>query len=98
MSRKSAGKIVFVVPYFLNGDIRQLRVYTDVAKAQAALKRYVEYPKLLQEAKRANPKATRTRAHLDAYGAIERGPYAGTSVYEIEVDERKPVRRPPRGG
>ena len=89
--------MLFVVPFFLDGDIDQIRIYSDVAKAQAALRRYVGYSRLLKVVRSANPTATRQRAMLDAYGAISGTPFAGTAVYEVEVDERRPVRPPPKG-
>jgi hypothetical protein len=83
---------VFVVPFFYQGAIHQMRVYSDPLKAQAALRRYVRYRELLNEVRIRNPGIDRKRAMLDAYGAIRRTPYAGTAVYEIEVDARTPVR------
>jgi hypothetical protein len=84
---------VFVVPFFYNGGIQRLRVYSDVMKAQAALRRYVGFKNLLERVRQQNPKITAKRAVLDAYGAIERTPYAGSFVYEVEVDDPKPIRR-----
>jgi hypothetical protein len=86
-------RVVFVVTFFLDGAIDKIRVYSDVLKAQRALRRYVGYRELLAEVKRANPKASAKRALMDAYGAIERTRYAGTEVYEVEIDSRYPVRR-----
>jgi hypothetical protein len=86
-------KVVFVVPFFFRGDITQMRVYSDVERAQRALRRYVGYSKLLAEVRRAHPNATRTRAMVAAFGAIHGTPYAGTMVYEIMVDDKHRVRQ-----
>jgi hypothetical protein len=84
---------VFVVPFFLDGNIDQMHVYSDVTKAQGALRRYVGYSALLRQVKDKTPGISRTRALLDAYGAIDRTPYAGTCVYEIVPDDNAPVRK-----
>jgi len=46
---------VFVVPFFLDGRIDQMRVYSDVMKAQGALRRYVGYNALLRQVKDNTP-------------------------------------------
>jgi len=70
-----------------------MRVNSDVTKAQAALRRYVGYRELLRDVKKTNHQIGRSRAMLDAYGAIDRTPFAGTAVFEIDIDDAKPVRR-----
>jgi hypothetical protein len=94
---KRLKRSVFVVPFFCNGIIERLRVYSDVMKAQAALRRYVGYKDLLERVRRENPTISVRQAQLDAYGAIEHTPYAGSFVYEVEIDSAKPVRRPKSG-
>jgi hypothetical protein len=84
---------VFVVPFFLDGRIDQIRVYSDVLRAQAALRRYVGYRELLAQIKERRKGRNKAQAVLAAYGAIERTRYAGTAVYEVDVDSRHPVRR-----
>jgi hypothetical protein len=86
-------QVVFVVPFFLNGYIDKMRVYSDVMKAQAALRRWVNYRELIGEVKRAHPGIDRKRAMMRAYGAIDRTPFAGTCVYEVAVDSRERVRK-----
>jgi hypothetical protein len=83
---KKRSRSVFVVPFFLDGKIDRLRVYSDVRKAQTALRRYVGYSDLLKRVKADNPGMNARRSMLDAYGAISKTPFAGTEVYEIEVD------------
>ena len=86
MGTKRRAGVCFVVPFFLDGHIDQVRVYSDVMKAQAALRRYVRYSELLAEAREKRPNVGRREARLDAYGAIERTAFAGTEVYEVEID------------
>jgi hypothetical protein len=92
-SRKRIATTVFVVPYMANGQILKIRVYSNAAAAQRALRRYVNYSQLLREVKRKHPNVDRKRAMLYAYGAITRTAYAGTDVYEVQVDSRLPVVR-----
>ncbi len=91
---RECGNTVFVVPFFLEGAVHEMRVYSDVLRAQSALKRYVGYTSLLSSVRAANHGISRKRAVLLAYGAIERTRYAGTAVYEIEIDDKEPVRKP----
>jgi hypothetical protein len=90
--------MVFVVPFFLNGYIDRMRVYSDVMKAQAALRRWVNYRELVARVKRANPNIERKHVRLRAYGEIDRTPFAGTEVFEVDIDSPRPVRKsePPK--
>lgn len=92
------GKIVFIVTFCVDGRIDQVRAYSDVMKAQAALRRYVGYSELLRAVKRANLGLNASQAMMRAYAAINETRFAGTSVWELMVDERGPTRRPPRSG
>jgi hypothetical protein len=91
--KKAEQRLLFVVPFFCDGEIAQVRVYSDPLVAQRALRRWVGYSSLLRDVRAKEPHASRTRAMLDAYGAIERTRWAGTAVYEVPVDCRSPVRR-----
>jgi hypothetical protein len=95
-SIKLAGSTVFVVPYFLNGEIAKIRVYSNVLVAQRALRRYVGYTALLREVRRKDAYLSGSRAMLYAYAAIERTPFAGTAVYEVPIDSRAPLVQSPR--
>lgn len=86
------GRTVYVAVFCLHGRVEELRVYSDIIRAQRALRRYVRYSDLLASVKLKNPQATRARATLDAYGAIARTKFAGSSVWEADVDSRIPVK------
>jgi hypothetical protein len=91
-------RTVFVVPFFLDGSVHEMRVYSDVMRAQRALKRYVGYSRLLQSMRAENRGISANRAVVLAYGAIEHTRYAGTAVYEIEIDDTEPVRKQRKSG
>ncbi len=85
---KEITRTVFVVPFFCDGEIVKMRVYSNPLAAQRALKRYVSYSQLLRRVKLENPKISARRATLHAYAAIGNTRLAGTVVYEIAVDDR----------
>lgn len=92
---KGASGTVFVVPFFLDGVVHEMRVYSVAEKAQRALKRYVNYSGLLRKVERENHGISPKRAIVLAYAAIERTQWAGTAVYEIHIDEKQPRRKAP---
>jgi hypothetical protein len=86
--------LLFVVPFFHDGDITQMRIYSNVMTAQRALRRYVGHSELLKAVRKHSPGISARQAMLDTYGAIARTRFAGTGVWEIRVDDRLPVTQP----
>lgn len=82
---------LFVLAFFLDGAIDGMSVYSDLLRANRALRRYVKWPELRASVRRKNPTLRGSDLYRAIYGAMDQSRFAGTSLFEVPLD---PARAP----
>ena len=87
----SKSPMQFVLPFFLDGEIVGMAVYSSLDRAQRALRRYVGFSELRAAEERKNPHLNQRELFRNAQNAIDHTRYAGSIVYEVRLDAGAPA-------
>ena len=77
---------IYVVPFFLDGEIDAMEAFRDLNAAQEAVRRYVHFDEIYRKTALEFPSEDEDAISRRAYGTIDRGRYAGTVVYELPLE------------
>jgi len=78
---------VFIVPFFLDGNIEEIHAFENVERAYQSLADWVDKPRLEAEAMKRWPNEDPSRVRdLLTYQLIDEGKHAGTLVWEVSVE------------
>jgi hypothetical protein len=77
---------VFVVPLIRRGNVEGVRAFTTPEAAQACFRHYVGFDTFLERAKRKRSVTDAEGVELEAYSLAEESEFAGTFVYEAQLE------------